>query len=193
MSTGDEVVPPETPTLGPGKIRDANRFLLRGLLDELGATIEFGPSLEYRFYRHANSAWWLDLPLRLAYTLDSDFDSAGYVFQPRLAWRKPATRLGETKLRVNFGPLYASDDYHAYYYSVADDEIAPQRPAYDADGGFSGFRAEFTYSRRIGRYWLGGFLRYDSLRDSEVEDSPLVRDAESWMGGIALAWVFHED
>lgn len=39
VSTGDEVVPPETTTLGPGKIRDANRFLLRGALEELGAVV----------------------------------------------------------------------------------------------------------------------------------------------------------
>ncbi len=39
MSTGDEIVPPETATLGPGKIRDANRFVLRGLLEELGAVV----------------------------------------------------------------------------------------------------------------------------------------------------------
>lgn len=39
MSTGDEIVPPETQDLAPGTIRDANRFLLYGLLDELGVTI----------------------------------------------------------------------------------------------------------------------------------------------------------
>lgn len=39
VSTGDEVQPPETPTLRPGQIRDANRPLLSGLLTELGAEI----------------------------------------------------------------------------------------------------------------------------------------------------------
>jgi molybdopterin molybdotransferase len=39
MSTGDEILPPETKELGPGKIRDSNRFLLRGLLEELGAVV----------------------------------------------------------------------------------------------------------------------------------------------------------
>ncbi len=39
MSTGDEIVPPETAKLGPGKIRDANRFVLRGLLQDLGAVV----------------------------------------------------------------------------------------------------------------------------------------------------------
>jgi molybdopterin molybdotransferase len=43
MSTGDEIVPPETTKLGPGKIRDANRFLLRGVLEEFGAVVvDFG-------------------------------------------------------------------------------------------------------------------------------------------------------
>ena len=39
MSTGDEIEPPETETLRPGKIRDSNRFVLRGLLEELGAVV----------------------------------------------------------------------------------------------------------------------------------------------------------
>lgn len=35
MSTGDEVVAPDTETLEPGKIRDTNRVLLRSMLEEL--------------------------------------------------------------------------------------------------------------------------------------------------------------
>lgn len=39
MSTGDEIVPPETETLEPGKIRDANRFTLAGALGQVGAEV----------------------------------------------------------------------------------------------------------------------------------------------------------
>ena len=78
-------------------------------MESLSATIEVGPSLNYRFAKLSSSAWWLDLPFRLAYTLDSDFDSLGQVFQPRLSWRKPSRYLGDWKLRFNFGPLYASN------------------------------------------------------------------------------------
>lgn len=43
VSTGDEIVPPEIEELGPGKIRDANRFTLRGSLEEMGAdVVDFG-------------------------------------------------------------------------------------------------------------------------------------------------------
>jgi molybdopterin molybdotransferase len=39
LSTGDEIVPAETGELEPGKIRDANRFTLRGGLEQLGAEV----------------------------------------------------------------------------------------------------------------------------------------------------------
>lgn len=39
VSTGDEVLPPETTTLRPGTIRDANRPMLAGLLEDLGAEV----------------------------------------------------------------------------------------------------------------------------------------------------------
>jgi molybdopterin molybdotransferase len=39
LSTGDEIVPAETGELGPGKIRDANRFTLRGGLEQVGAEV----------------------------------------------------------------------------------------------------------------------------------------------------------
>jgi len=43
LSTGDEVVPPDTVELLPGKIRDANRFTLRGMLEGVGAeVVDFG-------------------------------------------------------------------------------------------------------------------------------------------------------
>jgi len=43
LSTGDEIVPAETRELAPGKIRDANRFTLRGVLEEVGAEVlDFG-------------------------------------------------------------------------------------------------------------------------------------------------------
>ena len=39
LSTGDEVLPPETPDLGPGQIRDTNRPLLIGMLQRLGTEV----------------------------------------------------------------------------------------------------------------------------------------------------------
>ncbi len=161
-------------------------------MDQIDAVFEIGPSLNYRLMALQGSAWWIDLPLRFVYAIDSKHDFIGQVFQPRLSWRKPANRLGEWKLYFLIGPVYSNAEHHAYFYSVDTGEATATRPAYDADGGFSGYRGEFTYSKRFGNYWLGGFIRYDNLRHAVIDDSPLVSETESWMGGVALAWVFHQ-
>lgn len=161
-------------------------------MDDLDSIIEIGPSLNYRFHELKHGELWLDLPFRFAYTLNSSFDHVGEIFQPRISWRKPERHLGDWKLRASIGPILASTKYHDYYYSVDSADATPSRPAYDASGGYSGFRGDFSYSKRFGSFWFGGFIRYDDLHNSQIEDSPLVKTTDSWMGGVALAWVFYE-
>ena len=162
-------------------------------MEELEPLFELGPSINYRFRKLDNSAWWVRLPLRFAYTLDSELEHVGYVIQPRISWRKPARRLGDWQLNFNTGPLYISEEYHDYYYSVNPEDATATRPVYDAEAGFSGWRTDFSYSRRIQQYWLGGFFRFNSLQGAEVEDSPLVFEKDSLIVGIAFGYVFYEE
>ncbi|MCP4388405.1 MAG: MipA/OmpV family protein, partial [Gammaproteobacteria bacterium] len=104
-------------------------------MEEIDAVFEIGPSLNYRIMALQNSAWWIDLPLRFVYAIDSKHEFIGRVFQPRLSWRKPANRLDEWKLHFLIGPVYSNDEHHAYFYSVGDNEVTATRPAYDADAG----------------------------------------------------------
>ena len=159
-------------------------------MPSLDATIELGPSVDYRMSQSAQGEWWIELPLRLAFVMNSEFEHIGQVFQPRLVWRNPSRKLYEWKLRAALGPIFATGEFHDYYYSVNPDQALVTRPAYDAGSGFSGVRGTFSYSKRYGQLWLGGFLRYDSLSDSVVEDSPLISDSSAWMAGIAVGWVF---
>ncbi len=161
-------------------------------MPELDATLEIGPSLDYRISSTNSGEWWIELPLRLAFTINSKLEHVGQVFQPRIVWRKPARKLYQWKLRASLGAVYASDAFHDYYYSVTTDQALPDRPAYDANAGFSGIRGSFSYSRRYGQLWLGGFVRYDSLSGAVVEDSPLISDNSAWMAGLALGWIFYE-
>jgi outer membrane scaffolding protein for murein synthesis (MipA/OmpV family) len=161
-------------------------------MDDLQATFEVGPSLNYRIHPMQESAWWLDLPLRFAYTFDSDLDFVGTVFQPRLSWRKPEKRTGDWKFRFNTGPIFASSRYNDYYYSVGSNDATASRPEYESESGYSGWRSEFSTSKRIEKYRLGAFLRYNNLDNSVIDDSPLVSKTDSWGAGIALIWVFHE-
>ena len=161
-------------------------------MDDLDATFEVGPSVNYRLHAMERSAWWLDLPLRFAFTFNSDLDHVGEVFQPRLSWRKPEKQLGDWRFRFNTGPVFASASYNDYFYSVGADDVTASRPEYEADGGYSGWRSEFSSSRRFGRYRIGGFLRYNNLNNSVFEDSPLVTRDHALGFGVALVWVFYE-
>ena len=161
-------------------------------MDDLDTILEIGPALNYRIHPMKTGAMWIDLAVRFGRTVNSDFEDIGYVFAPRLSWRKPARFLGESKIRLSIGPLFADSRYHDYFYSVDESEATATRKAYDADGGYSGMRSEFTYSKRIGSYQLGGFVRYDNMRGAVIDDSPLVTDKETWTFGLAAAWVFYE-
>jgi outer membrane scaffolding protein for murein synthesis (MipA/OmpV family) len=161
-------------------------------MDDLTATFGIGPSLNYRLHAMQYSDWWLDLPLRFTYTLDSDLDYVGAVFQPRLSWRKPEKRVGDWKLRFNTGPLFVSESYNDYFYTVGSEDATASRPEYESDAGYSGWRSEFSTSKRIGRFRVGAFLRHNNLENSVIEDSPLVSEKNSWGIGAAFIWIFHE-
>ena len=157
---------------------------------ELDATLSLGPSLDYRLVQQGSGDWWLKFPLRMAFTLNRDFSHIGQIFQPRLVWKKPMNYFGDWKIRAAIGPVYASREFHNYYYGVNAADALPTRPVYDADGGYSGWRGTLSYSKRYAQFWLGGFVRYDSLRHSVVEASPLVSKPDAWFAGIAVGWVF---
>ncbi len=161
-------------------------------MPSLDASVEFGPSLEYRLHQGEGQSLWLELPLRVALTVSQKPTMFGRVFTPRLAWRKPALDKYSWKLRLAAGPLYASKDFLDHYYAVAADEATPTRAQYSAQSGFNGFRTDFTFSRRIGELWLGGFIRHDSLAGSVIEDSPLLSQTSNVTAGVSLAWVISE-
>lgn len=158
----------------------------RAGMAELKGSFEIGPSLDYRLYRGESADLWLELPLRLAVTFESSPQAIGRVFNPRLAWDKPYRKKGDWELRLAAGPVYASEQYHDYYYSVDSGEALP---VFQAEAGYSGLRADFTYSRRFGDYSIGGFIRFDSLDGSVIESSPLVSDTSVWMAGFAFTRV----
>ena len=45
-------------------------------------------------------------------------------------------------------------------------------------------------SRRVGRLWLGAFVRHDVVGGSIVDASPLVRARQGTAFGLGASWVF---
>jgi MipA family protein len=180
---------------GTPPVDSSNNQARRGMPD-LDPTLEIGPLLSVSLWRDRVSERRLDLRLPLRAVIATDLSHAhraGWVFHPQLSLgMRPRLGDGRWNLGVQTGPLFATSRYHAYFYGVDERFATPDRPAYTARAGYSGWSATAGLSRRYRQFWAGGFVRYDALKGAAFEDSPLVRRQSSVMAGIAFAWVLTE-
>ena len=180
---------------GTPPVDSSNNQARRGMPD-LDPTLEIGPLLSVSLWRERESERRLDLRLPLRAVIATDLShahSAGWVFHPQLSLGlRPQLGDGRWNLGVQTGPLFATSQYHAYFYGVDQQFATADRPAYTARAGYSGWSLTTGLSRRYRQFWAGGFVRYDALKGAAFEDSPLVRRQSSFMAGIAFAWVLTE-
>lgn len=161
---------------------------MREGMPELAPMLELGPSLEYLIEDSGATQWRLRLPLRSTLSVDlPSIAPEGLMFHPNLAVDH---RHGGWEFGGSFGPLFASDGYHDYYYGVSSAYETPDRPRYEAEAGYSGTRLTLGASRYFKDYWFGMFIRYDDLSGASFTDSPLVEKESAVMGGMALTWLF---
>lgn len=165
-------------------------------MPDLRPTVEAGPSFELTLWRSSRRDAKVDLrlPLRAAVSLESHPQFVGMQFFPHLnidfrnEERFPGWNLG-----MLAGAVLTDARYNRYYYEVAPAFATPTRPAYSPPGGgYAGTEAIVALSKRFPRFWVGGFLRYDTLNHARFEESPLVTSKHFVAGGFAIAWIFGE-
>ena len=181
-------------SVNAGPPAKSGRNSARGGMPDIDPTVEAGPSLHIFLARDAmrDRAWSLRLPLRAAAATDlTHVQRIGWIFAPSLSF--DAARIGGGwDIGTAVGPLYASQDYHDYYYEVQAAFATASRPAYNARAGYSGSRMTLTASRRIPKFWVGAIARYDNLSGAVFADSPLVKRQASFMAGVGIAWILAE-
>ena len=162
----------------------------RAGMPNLPAVGEIGPNLNYTLAGSAANRWKLDLrlPLRAAVTLQRSPQFIGTTFSPHLNLDMGGVA-GGWNLGLLTGPLFADRKYHEHFYGVDAAYATPERPAYQAHGGYAGWQALAATSRRFGNTWVGAFVRYDSLRGAAFEDSPLVRRNSALTFGFGISWI----
>lgn len=161
-------------------------------MPDLQPTIELGPSLDLHLWRSADEDMKLDLvmPLRVPLTVENSPQFIGWVFSPRinLDLDNVAGYAG-WNFGLGAGPIFADDKFHEYFYSVAPQFATADRPAYEAEGGYSGMHFLTSLSKRFPDYWVGAYMRYDTLSGAAFDDSPLVRSKHYLSGGFGIAWM----
>ena len=160
-------------------------------MDDLDPTIEIGPVLKIHLLENPEQKYRLDLRLPVRAVISSEIEQVGWIAQPQLNLdiADPLNQPG-WKLGLLAGPLFGDREYHDYFYGVAPRFARPGRPAYTAEGGYAGAQVIAALSKRFPRYWVGGFIKWDTLDNAVFDDSPLVRKTSHLTGGIAFNWIF---
>jgi MipA family protein len=164
-------------------------------MPDLRPTVEVGPSVDVHVWRSLDQRVKFDvrLPVRAAFTIESSPRSIGWFFTPTLNLDvADAAGLRGWNLGLLTGPLFAPRRYNDYYYTVAPQYATPDRPAYQANGGYAGSQVLASLSKRFRRYWTGAYIRYDTLAGATFEDSPLVKSRDYWSAGIGFAWMIDQ-
>ena len=171
-------------------MRSKNNRAREGMSD-LDPMVEFGPSLDIHLWRGDGGRFKLDVrtPVRAAFTVESQPRDAGVNLSPTLNFDVDGIGGRPWQLGMLAGPIFATRRQHRYYYGVTESEARPDRPAYEAHGGYAGLQFLVALSRRFEKAWFGAYVRYDTLRGAVFEDSPLVRRNYYVSAGFAIAWI----
>ena len=91
---------------------------------------------------------------------------------------------------VLVGPYFGDQRHYQYFYGVDPAFATADRPAYSASGGYGGSQAVVALSKRFPQFWVGGFVKWDTLSGAAFADSPLVKSRQSASAGFAISWIF---
>lgn len=161
-------------------------------LDWLG---EVGPALRITLWRQPDHPRRvnLELPVRAVFSTDlSSIRFRGFTFTPEIAFEDRSLLFPRARFRVGLGPIFATERLHDYFYEVEPRFARPDRPAYDARGGYLGTRLQFSYRVPVSRsvsVVAGG--RVDNFAGAANADSPLHRRDWNVSAVAGFAWSFY--
>ena len=182
-------------SLGGSVPVDSSRNEARKGMPDLSPVVELGPSLELILgEKRGDHRTTVTLPVRLAGAIPfPQLYGIGWVFTPRLNVDK--YNLGGwsgLNLGMSLGPVFGSEAYHEYFYSVNPAYATPTRPAYAAQGGYGGTQLSVGLSKYYKKFWVNIFVRLDQLDGAVFTDSPLYKKNTSLIAGLAFTWIFAE-
>lgn len=167
---------------------DSDKNAARVGMEDLDFMLHVGPSLEFTLHEESDYGDYFEviLPAQAVISMDlSDPGTHGWLMYPHINYVKR----GRWTFNIAAGPMFATREYHQYYYGVSAADATAQRANYRAEGGYTGARSSLSIARRISDMWLGAFVRYENLSGAAYADSSLVRRDETLVVGFGVSWV----
>lgn len=169
---------------------DSDESSARAGMPDLDPSFELGPAIMLPILLSPQLEVRPELLIRAVIATDlRRFDAIGWVAQPRLTTTFRQHRPTQSsEWSLSLGPVLGSRRYHDYFYSVAPRFATPERAAYDATGGYGGWRSSASFAWQRGRLGLFIFAAHDALHGANFADSPLVQERNYVLAGLAISW-----
>jgi outer membrane scaffolding protein for murein synthesis (MipA/OmpV family) len=165
----------------------------RAGMPKLDYLFELGPNLRITALRFSSdSSLRVDLPLRTVFSLNGLHSAyRGLTFEPLVGLHTRNLLDSGWSGYAGVGPEWASGRLQRYFYQVDPQYALPDRPAYQANGGYLGSRLELGASHRLGQdFRVFLFTRVDDYAAAENENSPLYKTHFGYTALAGLSWTF---
>lgn len=171
---------------------DSEDSELRKDMPDLDYLLEAGPSLNWLLSGSFSGDQRLIVELPVRGVVATDFKKSeleGFRLAPTIRWYNRWSNESQWLLDSRFRLLYSTEDYHDYLYQVDPEYARAERPAYDAERGYSGYRLMFNFRHKYKTRVLGIYLRYSNYQNAVFMDSPLVTENHDFSVGVYASWV----
>lgn len=162
-------------------------------MDDIDAVFEYGPSFKYFLIGNdsAFNALYLDLNFREARTIK--FNSLNFSSSPSLVARRKLDSelfLGSLSISSTLKFEYVSNQYAQTFYGVEPMFATPERQAYQAKGGYAGYRFNTGVRWSRDNHIVNFFLAYSDISSAAYASSPLVKTTHHTLFGGSYIWLF---
>jgi len=169
---------------------DSGSSALREGMEDLDFIFETGPKITYELWKEEAYTLSFHVPLRsvISTNFEDDISHRGFFTSPHF---KLSQTHHDRKISCSSGVVFASEDYHDYFYGVDAKYATAQRSAYSAKGGYGGFRNELGFSDQQGSWVYDAYIIHYLLDGAVFEDSPLVEQKNGLFMQVSLSYIFY--
>lgn len=178
---------------------DSSDNPIRVDMPDLDYLFEVGPQLKLRlmklsFEKAGNAKLSLDIKTRSVFSTDlSNFAHRGYVIHPELSYDHFDLFGENSRLSINFAPVWGSEKLHDYFYQVDGEFATDERPEYNAKGGYLGSEISVGLSTMVSKkVRVFAFTRINLHHGAANRVSPLFRDKDTYSVGLGFSWQVFE-
>ncbi len=153
---------------------DSDETLARKGMPDLDFVVQLGPVLEFLLNDKTRNYFDVrfEIPVRVAISVDiGNVGNVGYLAEPRITFNHKRSSVTGVSQKATLGLKFATQDYNAYYYDVAPEFATATRAEYKSEAGFGGSFVNYRITYKADEFVYWTFLRYQSLRGAEFEDS----------------------